>query len=68
MLSSRDSIIFSKCDVTVWEDQVALFETAKAKSPSGGIDIVIANAGIFKEDLFFVGMLTDSAGTSNKDI
>ncbi|RFU28545.1 hypothetical protein B7463_g7791, partial [Scytalidium lignicola] len=53
---TESNILFLKCDVTSWEDQVALFETTKAKSPNGGIDIVIANAGIFKEDLFFEGL------------
>ncbi|KIW98249.1 uncharacterized protein Z519_01833 [Cladophialophora bantiana CBS 173.52] len=52
----RLSVLFVKCDASSWEDQVALFEIAKARSPQGGIDIVIANAGIFKEDLFFVGL------------
>ncbi|KAH0830955.1 hypothetical protein AYO21_06485 [Fonsecaea monophora] len=55
MLSSTGSILFVTCDVTSWDDLVALFETARAKSPNGGIDVVIANAGIFKEDLFFAG-------------
>jgi NAD(P)-dependent dehydrogenase (short-subunit alcohol dehydrogenase family) len=37
---------FSHCDVTVWEDQVALFEAAARSSPHGGIDVVVANAGV----------------------
>ncbi|OAG39277.1 hypothetical protein AYO21_06481 [Fonsecaea monophora] len=47
------NILFVKCDVSSWEDQAALFAMAKAKSPNGGIDIVIANAGVFREDRFF---------------
>ncbi|KAJ5718368.1 hypothetical protein N7488_004014 [Penicillium malachiteum] len=37
---------FVKCDITSWEDQVALFEAALANSPHKSCDIVIANAGI----------------------
>ncbi|PGH05247.1 hypothetical protein AJ79_06858 [Helicocarpus griseus UAMH5409] len=36
---------FVKCDVRSWEEQVLMFETAAAKSPSKSCDIVIANAG-----------------------
>lgn len=35
-----------QCDVTSWEDQASLFEEAIKFSPSGTIDIVIANAGL----------------------
>jgi NAD(P)-dependent dehydrogenase (short-subunit alcohol dehydrogenase family) len=34
------------CDVTNWQSQVDLFHTAIKLSPSGGIDSVVANAGI----------------------
>ncbi|RSL86990.1 hypothetical protein CEP52_015661 [Fusarium oligoseptatum] len=37
---------FQHCDVTDWESQVSLFETAVRVSPHGGIDIVVPNAGI----------------------
>lgn len=37
---------FVKCDIRNWEDQIKLFETARSKSPSNSVDIVIANAGI----------------------
>lgn len=37
---------FVKCDIRKWEDQIKLFETAKTKSPSKSVDVVIANAGI----------------------
>jgi NAD(P)-dependent dehydrogenase (short-subunit alcohol dehydrogenase family) len=33
-----------RCDVTVWEDQVALFEAAL--STFKAIDVVVANAGV----------------------
>ncbi|KAL2827252.1 putative short chain dehydrogenase/ reductase [Aspergillus pseudoustus] len=47
---SSDRVVYVKCDVTKWEDQVTVFETARARSPNGGIDIVIANAGIYGPD------------------
>ncbi|KAK3335475.1 hypothetical protein B0T19DRAFT_9674 [Cercophora scortea] len=37
---------FQHCDVTVWEDQVALFKMGVKASPTGGIDAVVAGAGI----------------------
>lgn len=35
-----------KCDVTKWEDQLEMFREAVNFSPSGNIDIVVANAGL----------------------
>ncbi|RDL30985.1 Uncharacterized protein BP5553_09774 [Venustampulla echinocandica] len=43
--------LFVKCDVRVWEDQVAVFKTAIEHSPKHGIDIVIANAGVYGPDI-----------------
>ncbi|KAJ3502863.1 hypothetical protein NM208_g16636 [Fusarium decemcellulare] len=37
---------FFDCDVTDWDSQVAFFKAAASASPHGGIDIVVANAGI----------------------
>ena len=37
---------FVYCDVTNWQSQVDLFRTAVKLSPTGGIDAVVANAGI----------------------
>lgn len=37
---------FVECDIRDWDSQIRLFETAKERSPSHSIDIVIANAGI----------------------
>jgi NAD(P)-dependent dehydrogenase (short-subunit alcohol dehydrogenase family) len=44
---------FVECNVTVWEDQVKVFELAKANSPHKSCDIVIANAGISGPDPLF---------------
>ncbi|KAH8736225.1 hypothetical protein BGZ61DRAFT_339582 [Ilyonectria robusta] len=38
--------VFVKCDIRDWDQQKAMFETAKSKSPNNSVDIVIANAGI----------------------
>ncbi|KAF2400337.1 NAD(P)-binding protein [Trichodelitschia bisporula] len=40
------NVHFVPCDVTSWTDQVALFRRAVELSPHGGIDCVVANAGI----------------------
>lgn len=45
---------FVECDVTIWEDQVNVFELAMANSPHKSCDIVIANAGISGPDPLFV--------------
>lgn len=47
----RQRHVFFPCDVTVWEDQVRLFREAARASPSGGVDAVVANAGIPERDV-----------------
>ncbi|KIW91697.1 uncharacterized protein Z519_07665 [Cladophialophora bantiana CBS 173.52] len=42
-----------RCDVTNWDDQVKLFEEAISKSPSGRVDVVVANAGVAGTDGVF---------------
>ena len=37
---------FVKCNVTDWNDQVRMFDTAIESSPHRSCDVVIANAGI----------------------
>ncbi|KAG9524333.1 phosphoglycerate mutase-like protein, partial [Aureobasidium melanogenum] len=44
---------FVKCDTTIWEDQVHLFDAAKAFSPTKEIHYVVANAGISTKDEVF---------------
>lgn len=41
---------FVHCDVTDWQSQVNLFKEAVRLSPHGGIDTVVANAGIQAKD------------------
>jgi len=48
-----DTAAFVKCDTRVWSDQVTLFKTAIARSPSRSVDIVLANAGISGLDNMF---------------
>ncbi|KAL2844101.1 hypothetical protein BJY01DRAFT_248345 [Aspergillus pseudoustus] len=43
--------VFVKCDVSIWEEQVAVFQSAVQRSPSKKIDIVVANAGIAGPDV-----------------
>jgi len=53
--TEADKLTFVKCDVTNWDEQLELFETAYTKY--GRIDTVIANAGVgelfslFKDDV-----------------
>lgn len=37
---------FVEVDIRDWDQQKNMFETARSKSPSNSVDIVIANAGI----------------------
>ncbi|KAI9668340.1 MAG: hypothetical protein M1829_005544 [Trizodia sp. TS-e1964] len=44
---------FVYCDVTDWQSQVDLFRKAEKLSPHGGIDAVVANAGIAEGNMDF---------------
>ncbi|KAK4164206.1 putative dehydrogenase [Cladorrhinum sp. PSN259] len=44
--SSSHHHAYFHCDVTSWSDQVSLFKSAIAASPTKGIDCVVAGAGI----------------------
>lgn len=41
------------CDVTDWSSQVKFFKEAADRSPHGGIDVVVANAGVKDSDDHF---------------
>ncbi|KAH7070474.1 hypothetical protein BKA63DRAFT_518496 [Paraphoma chrysanthemicola] len=45
-LTGSNKVHFVHCDVTSWQSQVSLFKEAVKLSPHGGIDTVVANAGI----------------------
>jgi NAD(P)-dependent dehydrogenase (short-subunit alcohol dehydrogenase family) len=53
----NDSVHFIKCDVKNWDEQVAMFKRAVELSPHGGIDIVVANAGVAGTEPF--GMINE---------
>jgi len=52
---------FVHCDVTDWQSQVNLFKEAVRLSPHGGVDCVVANAGIAGFDNLQVGENLDAA-------
>ncbi|ORY14927.1 hypothetical protein BCR34DRAFT_598831 [Clohesyomyces aquaticus] len=48
--TGNQRVNFVHCDVTDWQSQVNLFKEAVKLSPHGGIDTVVANAGIAGPD------------------
>ncbi|KAF2201809.1 NAD(P)-binding protein [Delitschia confertaspora ATCC 74209] len=48
--TGNQNVHFVHCDVTDWQSQVNLFKEAVKLSPHGGIDTVVANAGIAGAD------------------
>lgn len=48
--TGNKNVHFVHCDVTNWQSQVNLFKEAARLSPHGGIDTVVANAGIAGDD------------------
>ncbi|KAJ4361859.1 hypothetical protein N0V83_010800 [Neocucurbitaria cava] len=52
---------FVHCDVTNWQSQVNLFKEAVKLSPHGGLDCVVANAGIAGSDVMQEGKKLDAA-------
>jgi NAD(P)-dependent dehydrogenase (short-subunit alcohol dehydrogenase family) len=63
------SVKFVKCNVVSWTEQLAVFKEALAFSPTGRIDIVVANAGISGADPVFHGnsMHPNSVGMVDTD-
>jgi len=57
-----DRCAFIQCDVRDWDQQKALFELAKAKSPNKSVDIVCANAGISRSSGDSLWVLDDPNG------
>lgn len=50
--TNNPNVHFVPCDVTDWQSQVRLFRAALALSPHGGLDAVVANAGVAGRDPF----------------
>lgn len=48
--SETVNVYFIKCDVRDWDQQKAMFDEAIRLSPHGGIDVVVANAGVAGAD------------------
>ena len=48
--TGNENLHFFQCDVTNWQSQVSLFKQAVKVSPHGGLDVVVANAGIVGEE------------------
>ncbi|KIV80264.1 hypothetical protein PV11_07777 [Exophiala sideris] len=61
-----EKVAFVKCDIRSWEDQIKLFETARTKSPSRSVDVVIANAGISRSSGDSLWNLDDPKGPPTK--
>ncbi|KAF7185156.1 5'-hydroxyaverantin dehydrogenase [Pseudocercospora fuligena] len=58
-LGGPENVVFVKCDVREWKDQVDAFRAA-LKLGNGKIDIVINNAGVGPPDDIFAGPEDDS--------
>ncbi len=57
---------FVKVDIRDWDQQIAMFETAKTKSPHNSVDVVIANAGISRSSGDSLWNLDDPEGEPTK--
>ncbi|KAF1919007.1 hypothetical protein BDU57DRAFT_536035 [Ampelomyces quisqualis] len=59
-LAGKNRVHFVQCDVTDWQSQVNLFKEAIKLSPHGGLDAVVANAGIAGDDVMQRGQNLDA--------
>lgn len=59
--AGSNKVHFVHCDVTDWQSQVNLFKQAVKLSPHGGLDVVVANAGIAGRDILQEGANLDAA-------
>ena len=68
--TGNEHIHFVRTDVTNWDSQVQLFKDAAKLSLHGGIDVVVANAGIAGQDTFEVpeGLDTDAPPKPNLNV
>ena len=48
-----NNTLFVKCDVSKWSDQLHLFSKAISHSPKNRLDVMVCNAGINPEMVFF---------------
>lgn len=59
--TGNQNVHFLHCNVTDWQSQVQFFKEAVKLSPHGGIDIVVANAGVAGVDDFEMPKGLDAA-------
>jgi NAD(P)-dependent dehydrogenase (short-subunit alcohol dehydrogenase family) len=57
--TGNENVFFIACDVRDWQQQVNMFKEAVRLSPHGGIDIVVANAGIAGIEPFMLPLKMD---------
>lgn len=67
-LGGDSKAAFLKCDVLSWSDQLQLFKLAINVSPQKRVDIVLANAGISKQDDVFQDKTTDGGDPQEPDL
>ena len=60
-VTGGNKVHFVHCDVTNWQSQVNFFKEAVKLSPHGGLDCVVANAGIAVADEIQNGQQLDAA-------
>ncbi|EON67598.1 hypothetical protein W97_06966 [Coniosporium apollinis CBS 100218] len=65
--TSNPRVHFVYCDVTDWQSQVNLFKEAVKRSPHGGIDCVIACAGVAGTDTLQTPSGLDALAPSKPD-
>ncbi|KAH3947671.1 hypothetical protein HBH70_145340 [Parastagonospora nodorum] len=66
-LTGKNKVHFVQCNVTDWQSQVNLFKEAVKLSPHGGLDTVVANAGIAGDDSMQWGKNLDGANPPPPD-
>ncbi|KPM42344.1 hypothetical protein AK830_g4203 [Neonectria ditissima] len=64
--ANRACSVFVKCDIRDWDQQKAMFETARSRSPNNSVDVVIANAGISRSSGDSLWNLDDPDGEPTK--
>ena len=64
--TGNDHVHFVRCDVTKWDEQVQLFKAAAQLSVHGGIDAIVANAGITDTKLSYENPKVGDDGSPSK--
>ncbi|KAH8682079.1 hypothetical protein BX600DRAFT_521495 [Xylariales sp. PMI_506] len=64
--AGKEVCAFVTVDIRDWDQQKAMFETAKSRSPHNSVDVVIANAGISRSSGDSLWNLDDPNGEPTK--